>query len=93
MLKKSDLVERIANEKGLTKKDVQTVIDALTQMTIEAVANGESVQIAGFGTFERRERGERTCRNLHTGEEMISPATNYPAFKALTAFKNAVKGA
>lgn len=92
MLKKSDLVERIANEKGLTKKDVQAVIDLFTEMTIEAVAAGESVQIAGFGTFERRERGERTCRNLHTGEEMISPATNYPAFKALSGFKKAVKG-
>ena len=92
MLKKSDLVDKIAEQTTLTKKDVEKVLNAFVETTISTVAEGTPVQIAGFGTFERRERSERTGRNLQTGEEIIVPATKTVGFKALSAFKKAVKG-
>ena len=93
MLKKKELVEIIANQTELTKKDVEAVLNAFVETTITSVAQGTSVQLYGFGTFERRERSERKGRNPQTGEEMITPATKVVGFKALSAFKNAVKEA
>lgn len=65
---------------------INTVIDCIT----DAVAQGEKVQIVGFGTFEVRERGEKKCKNPRTGEEMITPAKKAPVFKAGKALKDAV---
>jgi len=60
----------------------------------EAITNGlkqgEDVAIAGFGTFEVRERAARTGRNPRTGEEIQIAATKNPAFKAGKALKDGV---
>jgi DNA-binding protein HU-beta len=58
---------------------------------METVANGDKVQIIGFGTFEKRERAEKTGRNPSTGEQIHIPATSVPAFKAGKAFKERLK--
>jgi len=55
------------------------------------LAKGEKIQLVGFGTFEIRERAERTGRNPQTGEEMTIPATKIPAFKPGKELKEAVK--
>lgn len=55
------------------------------------LAKGKKVQLVGFGTFEVRERAERTGRNPQTGEEMTIPATKVPAFKPGKELKTAVK--
>ena len=51
---------------------------------------GDKVQLIGFGTFETRERGERTGKNPRTGEEVKIAACKAPAFKAGKALKDAV---
>eukprot|EP00798_Chlamydomonas_sp_ICE-L_P029066 gene29066-32271_t len=58
----------------------------------ETVAAGERVTLIGFGTFERRARSARTCRNPKTGEPIEVAAAMTPAFKAATGFKNKVNG-
>ncbi len=87
---KADLVKAVSEKANCPKKDAEmatnTVIDCIT----DAVAQGEKVQIVGFGTFEVRERGEKKCKNPRTGEEMITPAKKAPVFKAGKALKDAV---
>ena len=62
-----------------------------TRKTItESLAGGEKVQIAGFGTFEVRERGERVGRDPRTSAEIVIPASKAPAFKAGKALKESV---
>lgn len=89
-MKKSDLVNTVAEKSDLTKAQATTAVDAMFDAIIEALAQGEDVTIAGFGTFEVRVRAARTGRNPRTGEEIQIPASKNPAFKAGKALKDAV---
>lgn len=91
-MNKPELVSAIAEKTGLKKVDITSVVDALVESVVEAVAAGDKVQISGFGIFKYNERAERVGRNPKTNEEMIIPATKTPAFKAGKAFKDAVVG-
>ncbi|MBF0780044.1 MULTISPECIES: HU family DNA-binding protein [unclassified Granulicatella] len=91
MANRADLVERVANETGFTKKDVSVTVDALFEAIQSALAAGEKVQIIGFGNFEVRERAARKGRNPQTGEEIEIAASKVPGFKAGKALKDAVK--
>lgn len=90
-MNKADLVNNIAQKSGLSKKDVETVLNGFLGEVTEALSSGDKVQLVGFGTFETRQRSSRTGRNPQTGKEMIIPATNVPAFKAGNKLKEAVK--
>ena len=89
-MNKTELVNAVAEKADFSKKDadkaVATVLDSIT----DALAQGDKVQIVGFGTFEVRARAEKQGRNPKTGEAMIVPASNLPAFKAGKALKEAV---
>ena len=89
-MKKTELVAAVASKANLSKKDAEAAVNAVVAAVSEALANGESVQLVGFGTFEARERSEKVCRNPRTGESMTVAATKVPAFKAGAALKNAV---
>ena len=91
MANKAELVEKVASKTNLTKKDVTATVEALFQSIEELLADGDKVQIIGFGTFEVRERAARKGRNPQTGEEIEIPATKVPGFKAGKALKDAVK--
>ncbi|HAY93509.1 HU family DNA-binding protein, partial [Shewanella sp.] len=53
----------------------------------EGLKEGDKISLVGFGTFEVRERAERTGRNPQTGEEIKIAAAKIPAFKAGKALK------
>ena len=89
-MNKKDLIAAIAEETGMTKKDVSTVVDATFDKITAAMVAGDKVQLMGFGTFETRERGERTGKNPRTGETVTIAACMAPAFKAGKALKDAV---
>lgn len=91
MANKAELVERVAGKTNLTKKDVTAAVEALFQSVEEFLAEGEKVQVIGFGTFEVRDRAARKGRNPQTGEEIEIKATKVPGFKAGKALKDAVK--
>lgn len=91
MANKAELVERVAEKTNLTKKDVTATIEALFETIQEALADGERVQVIGFGTFEVRQRAARKGRNPQTGEEIEIPASKVPGFKAGKGLKEAVK--
>ena len=70
---RKDLIDRVAEEFGLKKKDVEAIVKFIFQEIAKTVKNGERVSIQGFGAFELRELKERKMRNPRTGEEMEIP--------------------
>jgi len=90
-MNKQDLVNSISEKSGLTKKDVETVLNSFLGEVTDALSSGEKVQLIGFGTFETRTRSARVGRNPQTGETLPIPESKVPAFKAGNKLKEAVK--
>ncbi len=90
MLKK-DIIEKVAAEAGITKKDATVAVDAMLEAIQDALSKGETVLLTGFGKFEVRNRAARAGINPQTLEKITLPATKVPAFKAGKALKAAVK--
>jgi DNA-binding protein HU-beta len=90
-MNKSELTAKIAERAGLTKKDAEESLEAVTTSIINTLAAGEKVQLIGFGTFEVRHRKERQARNPRKpGEKIMTPAAKAPVFKAGKGLKTAV---
>ena len=90
-MNKTELVNAVAEQSGLTKKDAAKAVEAVFDSISGALTKGDKVQLIGFGNFEVRERAARTGRNPQTGEELKIEASKVPAFKAGKALKDAVK--
>lgn len=89
-MNKTELIAAVAEKAELSKKDADAAVAAVLDAVTEALAQGDKVQLIGFGTFEVRERAERQGRNPKTGEAMTIAASKVPAFKAGNALKNAI---
>ncbi len=87
---KSDLVNQVAAEAGLSKKDAEKAVTAVVDSISGALKNGDKVSLVGFGTFETRNRPARKGRNPRTKEEITIPATTAPAFKPGKGLKDMV---
>ena len=90
-MNKSDLVQAVVEETGLTKKDSANALDAMLEVISVCLPKGDKVQLVGFGTFEVRSRQAREGRNPATGETIKIKASKAPAFKAGKALKDKVK--
>ena len=89
-MNKTELVAAMADQTGLTKKDVEAVLKAFTDVVSGELKKGGKVQLVGFGTFEVRERAAREGRNPQRGEPMKIAASKAPKFKAGKALKDMV---
>ncbi|MBQ1507528.1 MAG: HU family DNA-binding protein [Ruminococcus sp.] len=89
-MKKTELISAIAEQSGLTKKDAEAALTAALDTIVKAVAEGDKVQLSGFGIFEQRQRNARTGVDPRTGNPIEIAATKVPAFKAGKAFKEVV---
>ncbi len=89
-MNKSELVKSLAEKAEITQKDAAKALDAVVETIQQALANGDKVQIIGFGSFEVRDRKERTVISPATREEITVPATKVPAFKPGKSLKEAV---
>jgi DNA-binding protein HU-beta len=89
-MNKTHLIEVVASETKLTKKAAEAAVNSALNAIANALAEGEKVQIAGFGTFEVKARGERIGRNPATKEQITIPASKHPAFSAGKALKEKV---
>ncbi len=69
-MNKNELSAAIAAKAGLTRKDAEAALCAMSDIIAESLKNGEKVQIVGFGAFEVKERPARKARNPKTGEEI-----------------------
>jgi len=79
---KAELVTQVALKTELTKQQTAEVIDLLLQCIIEALEEGDKVELRGFGSFRRRDRRPRQGRNPKTGEAVEVSAQTVPFFKA-----------
>lgn len=78
---KKELIVNVSEKVGISKKDAEKAVNAVFETVSEELAAGNSVQLTGFGSFEVRQRKEKTCINPQTKEKMTIPATKTPAFK------------
>lgn len=70
--------------------EINTILDAYIDVVKSNVAEGNKVQLVGFGAFELRHRAARKGRNPQTGKEIEIAASNVPAFKPGKSFKDEV---
>ena len=89
-MNKSDLSSHLAAQASLSRTQAGFVVSAVFCAITDALAKGESVAIAGFGTFTTRTRAARQGHNPRTGERIAIPASKVPSFKAAKALREAV---
>lgn len=88
-MNKSELVDAVSKEAGVTKKIAQDVLDGFFATVTNELASGNQVQLVGFGTFSTSKRAARTGRNPQTGEEIKIAERTVPALKFGKAVKDA----
>ena len=81
-MNKSELIDAIAAESGLTKVDSRKALDAVVKSISNALAHGDRVSLVGFGTFSVAERSARTGINPATKKPINIPAKKVAKFKA-----------
>ncbi len=91
-MNKTDLVNVIAAEAELTKKQAEAALNATLDAIANALKNDDKVQLIGFGTFEVKAVAEREGRNPKTGETIKIAAAKKPAFSASKVLKDQVNG-
>ena len=79
-MNKAELTEQVSGKTGLTKKETQNVIDALTEAVGDALSKGERATLVGFGTFKVVNRKARRGVNPQTRESIQIPAKKVPKF-------------
>ena len=89
-MNKTDLVNVVAAEAGINKKEADAAISAAINAITAALKEGDKVQLIGFGTFEVKATAEREGRNPKTGETIKIAAAKKPAFTASKALKDEV---
>ena len=80
-MNKSEPVSRVAAETSLPRAAADRTVSTLFSVIADALADGETVTIAGFGTFAARSRAARQGRNPSTGEPVAIAASRAPSFK------------
>ena len=89
---KAEIINKIAEDTGLPKKDVAATVEAFMEEIRDCMAvRKENVYLRGFGSFIIKERAMKTARNISKNETITIPAHNIPAFKPCKTFVNAVK--
>jgi len=78
---KADIVERVYEKIGLTKKECQELVDNVFEIMKEALEKGEKVKISSFGTFTVKQKKERKGRNPQTGETITLAPRKVLSFK------------
>ena len=91
-MNKSELIEQVAKESGLSKADAERALNATTDTIKKALKKNDTVQLIGFGSFSVVKRKARKGRNPQTGEEIKIKASKAPKFTPGKAFKDAISG-
>jgi len=87
---KSELIDAIAASADLPKTVAGRALDAVVEAITQALKDGDSVSLVGFGTFSVKERAARTGRNPQTKEPIQIAAAKVPGFKPGKTLKDAV---
>lgn len=90
-MNKRDLIAKVAEIVGGTKKDAKMYVDAIVDAIVEGLLEEQKVQITGFGTFEARRYEGRDGHNPATGEALYIPPAYRPSFRAGKSLKDTIK--
>lgn len=86
-MNKAELVEKVAAQSELSKRDAEAAVDAVIEVITAALVKGEEVKLSGFGIFQKKERAAREGTNPATQEKINIPASASVAFKVSKALK------
>jgi len=89
-MNKQELIAEVSAQAKVSKASTAAIVDALVDTIENAVANGNDVQLVGFGTFKQVAKAARAGRNPMTGATIQIAAKKVPAFKAGSKFKATV---
>ncbi len=78
---KAELVEQVAAQSQLTKKDAEVIVQTVLDCITDSLQRGEKIELRGFGSFRIRNRSSRQGRNPKTGTGVLVPAKRVPYFK------------
>ena len=81
-MNKSELIEAVAIESGLSKADAKRALEAFFNTTTNVLKSGDKLALVGFGSFSTSERSARKGRNPQTGAEITIAAKKVVKFKA-----------
>ncbi|TAK96641.1 HU family DNA-binding protein [Patescibacteria group bacterium] len=88
---KDAIVDSLAAKTGLSKKDLEAVLEGFTDLVTEQIRQGNKVTLTGFGTFRVSQRAAREGINPQTKQRITIPAMSVPKFTAGKSLKEAVK--
>lgn len=89
-MNKVEMIEKIAEKTGLSKKDSTTALNAMVETITEVLVSGDKLTLPGLGTFVVKERAARVGRNPRTKEEIQIPASKVPTLKFSSTIKKAL---
>ena len=92
LMTKAELVEKVAAQINLTKKQTEVVVNTVFQSITESLSQGKKVELRGFGSFRGRSRNARIGRNPKSGDRVDVPAKRVPFFKAGKELRELVDG-
>ena len=90
-MRKLEIINKVSSQTGIDKSDVQETVEAVLITIKEALKNGESVYIRGFGTFSNKKRAKKIARNISTNTAIILDAHYVPSFKPSKIFNKLIK--
>jgi len=90
-MRKSDLINRIAEKTGIPKVDVLVTLEAMFKEVKQSLIDGENIYVRGFGSFITKKRAAKIGRNIKRNLAVEIPEHYIPAFKPAKEFVNDVK--
>jgi integration host factor subunit beta len=78
---KADLIAEVSRTAELSKKDAENIVNVFLERIVDALKEGEKIELRGFGSFKLRRRNSRVGRNPRTSEAVQVPAKKVPYFK------------
>jgi len=90
---RSELIQKIADDNPhLYQRDVERIVSTIFEEVVNAMANGNRVELRGFGAFSVKKRNARTGRNPRPGETVMVEAKCVPFFKPAKLLRGSLNG-
>jgi len=81
LMTKADLISEVSRITELSRKDAENIVNVFLDRIVDALKDGEKIELRGFGSFKLRSRNSRVGRNPRTSEAVQVPAKKVPYFK------------
>ena len=90
-MRKADIAAEVAGRASLTKAQAKSAVNAVFEVIRDALANGDTVSVTGFGRFSTKSQPARTGRKPRTGETVAVASSKAPSFKAGKALRDSLR--